>query len=132
MTKMVIDANVWIRFASFRNLLPLLNRFDTYSIVPLINRYLLSEIFDTLTKQRWMSDHNAASLISLIERISLQRTENVVYRLSPDPEDNYLFDLAIQNNALYIISDDSKLLFFNLQPVRVRTCSWFLKHFPVS
>jgi predicted nucleic acid-binding protein len=58
-------------------------------------------------------------------------TERSVYRLSPDPKDNYLFDLAIQNNCVFIISDDSKLLRFKLKPLPVHSTAWFIKKFPV-
>jgi hypothetical protein len=51
MHSIIIDANVWVRFARFRNLNPLINRFDTHNLIPVTNRYLLSEIFDALVKK---------------------------------------------------------------------------------
>ena len=48
MYKIVIDANVWIRFARAKNITPLLNRFILYNFIPVVNNYLLSEIFDAI------------------------------------------------------------------------------------
>ena len=73
--------------------------------------------------------HNAT--IQFIGKISLPIAEKAVFGISPDPKDNYLFDMAVQNNCLFLITDDSALLQFNLKPVAVHTSSWFLKTFPV-
>jgi predicted nucleic acid-binding protein len=99
--------------------------------MPIVNRYLLSEVFDALVDNKWMTEKQAMQTIIFIEAICLLTVENVVYRLSPDPKDNYLFDLAVQHNCPLIISDDTELLAFVLKPVKVKSCNWFLKHFPV-
>ncbi len=64
-------------------------------------------------------------MISFISKVALMTTENVVYPLSPDPKDNYLFDLAVQNTCVFIISDDGELVQFSLKPVAVNTSGWF-------
>jgi putative PIN family toxin of toxin-antitoxin system len=131
MYKIIFDANVWIRFARAKDIAPLLNRFVTYHFIPVINSYLLSEIFDALTENKWMNKFQAKLTINFIRKISLIKSENAVYRLSPDAKDNYLFDLAVQTNCVFIISDDSLLLEFQLRPVPVFSSNWFLKKFPV-
>lgn len=131
MHKIVIDANVWIRFARFQNLQPLLNRLDLYHISPIANCYLLSEVFEVLVEKNWMTERVAMKIVEFIGRVCVLTTENAVYRLSPDPKDNYLFDLAVQSNCAFIISDDTNLLSFTMQPVEVKSCNWFLKQFPV-
>lgn len=127
----IIDANVWVRFARFGNLNPLLDRFDSHNLVPVINRYLLSEVFDALVKKKWMNNSLALATIHFIENVSIVTPGRAVYRLSPDPKDNYLIDLAVQQNCAFIISDDSELLSLPLLPVQVKSCNWFLKHFTV-
>jgi predicted nucleic acid-binding protein len=87
MYNLLIDANVWIKYARAKDIAPLLDR---------------------------------------------SVTENAVYGISPDPKDNYLFDIAVQNNCVFIISDDTQLVHFKLKPVPVHTTSWFLKKFPIS
>ena len=131
MYKVVIDANVWIRFARSKDITPLMNRFLLYNFVPVINSYLLSEIFDAVVEQKWMQKEQAQKLINFIASISLVKAGKAVYALSPDPKDNYLFDLAIQNNCLFLITDDSVLLSFEMKPIHTHSTNWFLKHFPV-
>lgn len=129
--KIVIDANVWIKYARAKDINPLLSRFITYSILPVTNNYLLTEVFDAVVDNKWMNKKQADNTISFIRKISLFVSEKAVYGISPDPKDNYLFDLAIQNNCVFIISDDTKLIEFNLKPVPVHTTNWLLKNFPI-
>lgn len=130
MYKIIIDANVWIKYARSKDIAPLLNRIVAYNFLPVVNNYLLSEIFDALLENKWMKEKNANLVIKFIKKISLVVTEKAVYGINPDPKDNYLFDLAVQNGCIFIITDDSHLLKFTLKPIPVHTSSWFLKTFP--
>ncbi len=125
MRNLIIDANVWIRFARFRNLTPHLNRLDIYGMTPVINNYLLSEIFDALVRKNWMNDKAAMTIIHYLETVCIVTAENVVYRLSPDPKDNYHFDLAILHNCAFIISYDTELLGLPFKPVPEKVVTGF-------
>jgi len=70
-------------------------------------------------------------LVNLITSVGIVKAGKAVYALSPDHKDNYLFDLGIQNNCVFIISDDLKLLSFKMKPLPVQSCNWFLKQFPL-
>jgi putative PIN family toxin of toxin-antitoxin system len=129
MHRIVLDANVWIKYARSRDIAPLLDRFVTYNFLPVVNNYLLSEIFDAVVENRWMSRKSAEKLIGFIRKVAWLTAENAVYRLSPDPKDNYLFDLAVQNNCVFLITDDTELLGFRLPPLPVHSSGWFLKTF---
>lgn len=97
MFKIIIDANVWIKYARITNIAPLLNRFTAYNLLPVTNNYLLSEVFNTLIENKWMNEKQAYNTVAFIKKITYNVTENAIYGISPDPKDNYLFDLAIQN-----------------------------------
>lgn len=131
MNIIVIDANVWIRFARSKDIAPIAMRLFKYKLIPVANQYLFAEIFDALTDNKWMTEKQAEQIIALLRQICYVTTERTVYRISPDPKDNYLFDLAIQNNCPFIISDDTKLLAFRFQPLPVKSSNWFIKNFPV-
>lgn len=127
----VIDASVWVRLARANFAFPIVERIDKYGFIPVVNNYLLSEVHDALLNKKWATLKQADLFVSFMETLSLFEVEEAIFRISPDPKDNYLFDLAIQTNALFIISDDLLLLNFPLQPKIVKTCNWFLKHYPV-
>lgn len=129
--KVIIDANVWIKYARTKSIAPLLNRFLLYSLTPVVNNYLLSEIVDALVENKWMHPRDAKLVTEFIKSIAITTVETAVYAISPDPKDNYLFDLAIQNNCVFIISDDTLLIKFTMKPVPVHPSQWFLKKFPI-
>lgn len=131
MYPVIFDANVWIKYARAKNIAPLLDRMIAYQFQPVVNNYLLAEIFEALVDNKWMNKPQATAIIEYIKKIAIVITERAVYRLCSDPKDNYLFDLAIQNNCAFIISDDNILLRLKLKPVPVHATSWFLKKFPV-
>lgn len=112
MYKIVIDATIWIKYARAKDIAPLLKRLIAYNLLPVANNYLLAEIFTAIVENKWMTEKNASSMIEFIRKVALMTTESAIYRLSPDPKDNYLFDLAVQNACVFIVSDDSQLLQF--------------------
>jgi putative PIN family toxin of toxin-antitoxin system len=130
MYKIVVDANIWIKYARAKNIKPLLSRFIQYNFLPVINNYLLSEIFDALVLNKWMNAKQATLITEFIAKTSLRTVEKAVFALSPDAEDNYLFDLAIQNNCVFIITNEKKLLSIKLKPLPIFSGNWFIKHFP--
>ncbi len=131
MYKIIIDANVW-KYARIKDIAPLLNRFVVYNFLPLVNNYLLSEVFTALLENDWMKERAASNIIEFIRKISVSVRQKAVYGIRPDPKDNYLFDLAIQNGCVFIITDDSQLLQFALKPIAVHSSVWFLKNFPIN
>lgn len=60
MYKILIDANVWIKYARAKNIAPLLNRLVTYNLLPVINNYLFLEVFDALLENKWMEEKKLA------------------------------------------------------------------------
>jgi len=69
MYKIIIDVNVWIKYARVKDIAPLLNRFTAYNPLPFTNNYLLSEIFNAMTDNKWMNEKQAYNLIEFIRRI---------------------------------------------------------------
>jgi hypothetical protein len=54
--------------------------------LPVVNNYLLAEIFDAVVENGWMKEKTAARLIEFIRKIALPAVETAIYRLSPDPK----------------------------------------------
>jgi predicted nucleic acid-binding protein len=131
MKLIIIDAGVWIRLARSGFAKPIIARCKHYRMLPVLNNYLLSEVHNALLKNKWATIKQADFFVQYMKELSFYVTETVTFRLSPDPKDNYLFDLAVQYNCPFIVSDDSALLSFLSPPVKVKSCNWFLKHFPI-
>jgi predicted nucleic acid-binding protein len=131
MKLIVIDAGVWIRLARSNFSRPITTRLTQYFLLPVVNNYLLSEIHNALIKNNWATLKQADLFVDYVKEFCLYVAERPVFRLSPDPKDNYLIDLAVQHNCAFIISDDTELLAIPLLPIHIKSCNWFLKHFPL-
>jgi len=59
MYKIIIDANVWIKYARAKNIAPLLHRLNACNLVPIVNNYLLAEVFNALIENKWMNEKQA-------------------------------------------------------------------------
>jgi hypothetical protein len=57
---------------------PLLLRFIHYNFIPVLNNYLLSEVFDAVVKNEWMHEKQALKLINSISSIGVLRTGKAV------------------------------------------------------
>jgi putative PIN family toxin of toxin-antitoxin system len=128
--KIVIDANVWVRYVAQGKHATLLSIIRKYEFLVFCNNYLLHEIFNACTTNDWYTENEARNVVNAIRKVVSGTTETAVFRLSKDPKDNYLFDLAVQNNCRFIVSDDRLLRETPLKPVPVKTTSWFIKHYP--
>lgn len=129
--KILLDDNVWIRFVANGKQATLYNIFKTHGFTVICNNYLLHEIFSACVENEWYTDKEAKEIINDIRKAVKGTTERAVYGLSPDAKDNFLFDLAIQNNCLFMVSDDGNLKRMPLLPIRIETTNWFIKHHPI-
>ncbi len=75
MYKIVIDANVWIKYARSKDIAPLLNRVVAFNLLPVANNYLLSEIFTAVVENEWMTAKVATNMISFIRKVVMMTTE---------------------------------------------------------
>lgn len=78
MYRVVIDANVWIKLARAKNIAPLIDRFTAYNLVALTNNYLLSEVFEAVVENAWLSENSTHRLIDFIRRNSRRVIETAV------------------------------------------------------
>lgn len=118
--KIVIDANVWVRYVAQQKHLVLLTLIRRYEFVVLCNNYLLHEIFNACITNKWYTEAEARKIISAIKTVVTGTTETAIFRLSKYPKDNYIFDLAIQNNCSFIVSDDRQLRETSIKPIPVK------------
>lgn len=98
----------------------------------LIGGTLLAEIHDVLNRPGVLKDDrlSAEAITEFIQQFTVSVAPRPSFILSPDPEYNYLFDIALQYGALFIVTDEKALLRFTAAPVAVRSLQWFKEQFP--
>jgi predicted nucleic acid-binding protein len=126
-TKCCIDNCIWIRYAGNFRINTLLKIIVENTLLVYADSYLLSEVHDALIKQFQLPPPLAYKIVNQIRSYIVLTTPRNIYRLSPDPEDNYLYDICIQNNCRYIITTDRKILADRNTPFFTKTDAWLKK-----
>jgi len=110
--KVILDVNIWIsHFIMGRA-----NALSDFIIDNELTVYSCPELLDELTNviQRDKFDKYLKAphenFLTLHQDLTQFVDIELVFADSPDPKDNYLFDLALQHEADYLITGDKKLL----------------------
>ncbi len=70
-------------------------------------------------KVKKLLNASAASYMNVIIALVLLKEDIPVTINSPDPDDDYVFELAISNNAKAIVCGDKPLLNWEASPIKV-------------
>jgi putative PIN family toxin of toxin-antitoxin system len=108
--KTVFDTNIWISYmitAKYDELETML----TNNVNFLRSTPSLAELQEVISRKKFQKykvdiDKTIAFYINLTEFCETKP----LFKDSPDPKDNFLFDLAIQGKANYLVSGDKKVL----------------------
>ncbi|WP_028667669.1 putative toxin-antitoxin system toxin component, PIN family [Runella zeae] len=108
----VLDTNIWISYfikAKFSELVDLIidNDLLVYSFDALIEE--LTEVLGRNKFSKYLTLPISDYIEFHQELVTIVKPK-IKYTSSPDPKDNFLFDLTIQHKARYLVTGDRKLL----------------------
>lgn len=129
--RLVIDTSVYINYCTHNKLYRLMLAIDRYDITVFINQELIRELQNNIVSALKTSDTNASLLLEAILEAAHFFETIPLFTSSPDPKDNFLFDLALQTNSRVIVTQEKALLNFKNSPVPVHDIKWFKESFPV-
>jgi putative PIN family toxin of toxin-antitoxin system len=125
--KCCIDSCVWVKYAGHFKASTLLKAIVENNLIVYADNYLLSEIHEALIVGFYFTRTEADNLIQLISPFMIIKAPRNIFRLSKDAKDNYLYDLCIQNDCLYLITIDREILEDKNAPFLRKTDSWLKK-----
>jgi putative PIN family toxin of toxin-antitoxin system len=109
--RIVFDTNIWISYFLSEKFSELIALRRECSIVFLRSTPSLSELKEVITRKKFKpKNFNVKKLIDFYNGIAEFCETQPLFKDCPDPKDNFLFDLAIQGNADYLVSGDKKVL----------------------
>lgn len=97
------------------------------NLIVYADNYLLAEVFEALVDQFGFTLREADKVLHQISPFIIIKTPKNIYRLAKDPEDNYLYDICIQNNCQYLITIDKLLIKDHSAPFLRKTDAWLKK-----
>lgn len=127
---LIIDTSVFLTYIRFNKLYRLINAILDYDLAVSISQELLNEIERNISKLAEIP----LDFKEIIDVILENCTLCVIvpsYKQSPDPKDNFLFDLAIQTQSEIIVTQEKALLSFAESPVKIHDIKWFKENYPV-
>ena len=130
--KVVIDTSVYLTYAMFNKLYRLLAVIDRYELEVFVNDLLLNEIERNLESSLQTKVIKPTLIMDAIIASTNNFETIASHKHSPDPKDNFLFDLALQTNSEIIVTKEKALLNFKASPVSIRDIKWFKETYPVA
>jgi putative PIN family toxin of toxin-antitoxin system len=107
----IFDTNIWITYIindRYDELAALVekNRVCFLRSIPSLEEF--QEVLSRKKFQKYGVDVNLA--IAFYKNVTTYCATQPLFTDCPDPKDNFLFDLALQGNAKYLVSGDKKVL----------------------
>lgn len=130
-TRIVFDTNIWVSYfisKRFEELAKLIldkniTVFSTTELVEELKEVLSRPKFKnqiTLPIERYINFH-----LQLVTFVSIKK----VFTESPDPKDNFLYDLAFQTKSKLLVTGDRKLLLFEVNDLETISLASFKTRF---
>ena len=107
----VFDTNIWISYFLNENFSELIELRRKNYVLFLRSTPSLSELKEVITRKKFQSKNfNVEKLLDFYNGITEFCETKPLFKDCPDPKDNFLFDLALQGKARYLVSGDKKVL----------------------
>ncbi|MCL2327939.1 MAG: putative toxin-antitoxin system toxin component, PIN family [Bacteroidetes bacterium] len=107
----VLDTNIWVDFIISNRLLELTDLMENNEVVYLRSTPSINEFKRVLAYDKFQKyGVNQKKMTQLYTAIAEHIETQAIFKDCPDKKDNFLFDLAIQGNAKYLVSRDKKVL----------------------
>lgn len=128
---LVVDTSVFITYAAYDKIYRLINAVLMYDLQIFVNENLLNEIERNIHQSIKVNNTNPSLIFESIKINTILVETTPTFTQSPDPKDNFLFDLALQTNSDILVTQEKALLNFAASPVIVRNLKWFKETYPV-
>lgn len=109
---LVLDTNIWVSYFMAKKHVELVNIIYDYNLKIFTDDNLIKELTDVLNRPKIKKYINVeiSELVDFHKELCFYNNTILKYNNSPDPNDNFLFDLAIQTNSEYVVTGDKKIL----------------------
>ena len=111
--RVVLDTNVWISSLIGRTLVELRELLSNPSIELITTPRLRTEVLSVTERpkfRKYFSEEHVADLLAWMDKYMVSVELGEVPRRCRDVKDDYLLELAIQAEAIYLVSGDEDLL----------------------
>ena len=128
MNKFVLDTNIYFSYVYNANLTNLIQLILDNELEIYLSDQLMNELLRNLTEKRIFERANIhrQELIEILSAVTIRKNPKKSSAGSPDPTDDFLFDLCTENKCV-LITGDKKLLRWKNSPIQVMDLTAFKK-----
>jgi putative PIN family toxin of toxin-antitoxin system len=110
--KTVFDVNIWISYFITGKSEEIIDMVENNDVFFYRSAQLMSELQEVINRPKFAKyfPDGTAGYILFVELLAEHFSTQAVFNQCPDPNDNYLFDLAYQSHSDYLVSGDKKVL----------------------
>lgn len=127
--RVVVDTNLWISLligGKLGNLLEILVHPDLELVSTALLKEEIAIVADRPKFRIYFSEEKVAALLEWMEEVTTDIELSSITPRCRDPKDDYLLELAVQSNAIYLVSGDSDLLTLgHVENCRIMTFAQF-------
>lgn len=131
-TKIILDVNIWISIFLKNKTGHFLDLFSKNKIELVANAKMREELWDVINRRKFEKSFSAQNIrdgMKVFDIVTTIYSTGITYKGSPDPKDDYLFDLAQQSGTEILVTGDKKLLAFKTGKVEVISMNDFENRF---
>jgi len=109
--KTVLDTNIWISYIIKAKYDELSAMIEEKGVIFLRSAPSLAELQEVLSRKKFLKyKFDFEKTIAFYHNLTEFCGTEPLFKDCPDPKDNFLFDLALQGKASYLVSGDKKVL----------------------
>ena len=108
----VFDTNVWVSYFINARADYLIKLILSHDMKVFTSEALTEELDEVLRRPKFKLPFPVPDYVALHQSVCVKIKPTIRFTESPDPDDNFLFELCIKANANYLVTSDKKLLQF--------------------
>ena len=132
--RFVLDTNIWVSYIIKHRLAELTEQIFNHDLQIFISEELIDELSENLHKPKFKKylTKPVKEYINQVLSISVFTSAEKVFHQSIDPDDDFLFDLAIKSKSEYFVTGDKPLFNISVHGLKIITMKEFRDMFEIK
>ena len=131
MQHIILDTDIWLSYIITKKLPNLVSLIYSNDLVLYGSEPLYDELKEVLGRKKFIKylEFSIEEYVAFQKRLTKKVDTEKIFTGSPDPKDDFLFDLANQSEATHLVTGDKNILEFIYSPLKIISFAEFRNSF---
>ncbi len=131
MQHIILDTNIWLSYIITKKLPDLVSLIYSNNLILYGSDPLYDELKEVLGRKKFEKylEFSIEEYVAFQKRLTKKVDTEKIFIGSPDPKDDFLFDLANQSDATHLVTGDKNILEFSYPPLKIISFAEFRNSF---